>query len=627
MFHVKQKNKFDIIVVGAGHAGVEAVLAASKMGAKTAIVTFCMEDFGALSCNPAIGGLGKGHLVREIDSLGGMMGLFADQSGIQFRMLNKTRGEAVQGPRAQIDRSLYKKIVKKTILNNKSIKVFENEVIDVRTKDINGVKVVEGLELKDNNILYCKKIILTTGTFLGGRIFLGKESWSAGRLNSPASKKLSNFFKKNNFYIKRLKTGTPPRLNAKTINFEDCIIQRGDSPPVPFSFLTKKIINEQTLCYITKTNIETHTLIKNNIRLSPIYNGKIDSKGPRYCPSIEDKVVRFNDKASHLIFLEPEEYDGNVVYPNGISTSLPKKIQHKFIKTIKGLENVEIEKFGYAIEYYSLDGSEILKTYETKKIKGLYLSGQINGTTGYEEAAAQGLLAGINATLSIQNKKPFVLDRSEAYLGVLTDDLTVGGLIEPYRMFTSRAEYRITLRADNADSRLTDYAIDLGLACENRKNIWQKKKNLLSKTTIELQQIKTSPQQIKKSGVKINLDGKKRSAYEVLGYNLSSWDNIQKIWPHLRKINISETLKSQIRINAFYSKYVNRQNQEIESLKNDFDLEFKNNLDYNQCAGISNEIKEILRKKKPKNIGEAKKLPGMTPAAAALLLRHLKKTG
>ena len=627
MFHVKQNNKFDIIVVGAGHAGVEAVLAASKMGAKTAIVTFCIEDFGALSCNPAIGGLGKGHLVREIDSLGGMMGRFADQSGIQFRMLNKTRGEAVQGPRAQIDRNLYKKIVKKTILDNKSIKVFENEVIDVKTKDINGVKVVEGLELKDNNILYGKKIILTTGTFLGGRIFLGEESWSAGRLNSPASKKLSNFFKKNNFYIKRLKTGTPPRLNAKTINFEDCIIQKGDSPPVPFSFLTVKIINEQTPCYITKTNIETHDLIKNNIRLSPIYNGKIDSKGPRYCPSIEDKVVRFSDKASHLIFLEPEERDGNIIYPNGISTSLPKKIQRKFIKTIKGLENVEIEKFGYAIEYYSLDGSEILKTYETKKIKGLYLSGQINGTTGYEEAAAQGLLAGINATLSIQNKKPFVLDRSEAYLGVLTDDLTVGGLNEPYRMFTSRAEYRITLRADNADSRLTDYAIDLGLACENRKNIWQKKKDLISKTTIELQQIKTSPQQIKKSGVKINLDGKKRSAYEVLGYNLSSWDNIQKIWPHLRNINISETLKSQIKTNAFYSKYVNRQNLEIKSLKNDFDLEFKDNLDYNQCAGISNEIKEILRKKKPKNFGEAKRLPGMTPAAAALLLRHLKKTG
>ena len=627
MFHVKQKKKFDVIVVGAGHAGVEAALAASKMCAKTALVTFSMEDLGTLSCNPAIGGLGKGHLVREIDSLGGMMGFFADQSGIQFRMLNKTRGEAVQGPRAQIDRRLYKRIVRQTILDNKGIEVFENEVIDIKTENANGISNVCGLELEDNRILSGKKIILTTGTFLGGKIFLGKESWSAGRLNSPASKKLSNFFKKNNFYIKRLKTGTPPRLKAKTINFEACIVQNGDSPPIPFSFLTTKIVNEQTKCYITKTNIKTHDLIKDNIGLSPIYNGKIDSKGPRYCPSIEDKVIRFNEKTNHLIFLEPEEYSGNIIYPNGISTSLPKRIQHKFIKTIKGLENAEIEKFGYAIEYYSLDGSEILKTYETKKIKGLYLSGQINGTTGYEEAAAQGLLAGINAALSIQNKKPFILKRSEAYLGVLTDDLTIGGLNEPYRMFTSRAEYRIMLRADNADSRLTDYAINLGLTCRDREKMWQEKKDLLKKTTDELKQIKASPQQIKKNGVKINLDGKKRSAYEVLGYNQSSWKNIQKIWPQLDKINISDTVKNQIRVNAFYSKYVHRQNLEIESIKNDFDLKFKNNLDFNQCAGISNEIKEMLKKRKPKNFGEARKLPGMTPAAAALLLRHLKKAG
>ena len=627
MFHVKQKKKFDVIVVGAGHAGIEAALAASKMCATTALVTFSMEDLGTLSCNPAIGGLGKGHLVREIDSLGGMMGFFADQSGIQFRMLNKTRGEAVQGPRAQIDRRLYKKIVKQTILDNKGIEVFENEVIDIKTENANGITSVCGLELGDNTILSGKKIILTTGTFLGGKIFLGKESWSAGRLNSPASKKLSNFFKKNNFYIKRLKTGTPPRLKAKTINFEACIVQNGDSPPIPFSFLTTKIVNEQAKCYITKTNIKTHNLIKDNIKLSPIYNGKIDSKGPRYCPSIEDKVIRFNEKTNHLIFLEPEEYSGKTIYPNGISTSLPKRIQQKFIKTIKGLENTEIEKFGYAIEYYSLDGSEILKTYETKKIKGLYLSGQINGTTGYEEAAAQGLLAGINAALSIQNKKPFILKRSEAYLGVLTDDLTIGGLNEPYRMFTSRAEYRIMLRADNADSRLTDYAINLGLTCRNRENMWQEKKDLLKKTTHELKQIKASPQQINKNGVKINLDGKKRSAYEVLGYNQSSWKNIQKIWPQLEKINVSDTVKNQIRVNAFYSKYVHRQNLEIESIKSDFDLEFKNNLDFSQCSGISNEIKEILKKRKPKNFGEARKLPGMTPAAAALLLRHLKKTG
>jgi len=619
MFHVKQKF-YEVVVLGGGHAGVEAAFAASKIGAKTALITFSKQDLGAMSCNPAMGGLGKGHLIREIDALGGIIGQASDMSGIQFRMLNKTKGEAVQGPRAQIDRNKYQKVVTEFL---KNLTIFEDEVEEIHLEK--NTKKLKSISLKNIGNLNCQSLIITTGTFLNGLIHCGQKSWSAGRLGAKASTKLAKFFTKEKFEIRRLKTGTPPRLLSNSINFGKCIEQKGDSCPVPFSYLTGEVRVNQKACYITKTNEITHQIIKSNINKSPMYNGAIKSKGPRYCPSIEDKVQRFQDRMSHQIFLEPETESGEITYPNGISTAMPSNIQKNFLRTINGLEEVKILKDGYAIEYDTIDSKELNNTYETKKIEGLYLAGQINGSTGYEEAAGQGLLAGINAANKVLGKKSFVLGRSDAYLGVLTDDLMKGGLIEPYRMFTSRAEYRLTLRADNADYRLTDKAIDLGLACEARAKNWIKKKQALKSGIKQLKQNYATPHKIKGASLDINEDGKKRSAYEVLGYNKSSWSFVTLIWPHLKKLKLSEKEKEQIRITSFYEKYVNRQMEEIKELKKECGLKFKNSFDARKCAGLSNEVKEILLKNSPKTLGEAALLPGMTPSAASLLLKYIKK--
>ena len=622
MFHVKQNN-YDVIVIGAGHAGTEAAFAASRIGAKTALITFSQNDLGQMSCNPAMGGLGKGHLIKEIDALGGLIGVASDQSGIQFRMLNATKGEAVRGPRAQIDRNLYKKNVK-DIIGEEDIDIFEDEVVDISLCKM--THSVSSINLSRKGRVNCKTLVVTTGTFLNGLIHCGGKNWKAGRLGAKSSLKLSDFFEKEKFKIKRLKTGTPPRLLTKSINFSECTIQEGDENPSPFSYLTQKISSPQIPCHITRTNSEVHKVIKKHLNSSPMYNGRIKSKGPRYCPSIEDKVKRFYDRESHQIFLEPETLCNKIIYPNGISTALPVEVQEEFLQLIPGLEKVKVDKYGYAIEYNCIESSEITETYETKKIKGLFLAGQINGSTGYEEAAAQGLMAGINAASVASGKKKFVLDRTEAYIGVLTDDLIKGGLEEPYRMFTSRAEYRLLLRADNADERLTDKSIQLGLACKTRKNMWNKKKKAITDAEDKLKSLKASPKHILDCGIKINQDGKKRTAFEILGYTKATWKIIERVWPELSNNRLKSNEKEQIRIKASYDKYVVRQKSEIDSLKRDSGLKLVENINLTKCPGISNEIKDVLKKNRPRSIGEASRLPGMTPAAATLLLRFVKRS-
>ena len=616
---MKNELSFDVVVIGGGHAGCEAAAASARLGVNTALFTHKFDTIGEMSCNPAIGGLGKGHLVREIDALDGVMGEVADKSGIQFRLLNRSRGPAVRGPRTQSDRFLYKKFMQKKLVNYCNLSIFEDPVIqfNFHNNNIIGFVTQSGKEIKSS------KIILTTGTFLNGLIHIGEESTPAGRFNEKPSTGLSEQLKKYNFKIGRLKTGTPPRLDARTINFENLEKQHADDDPYFFSFLTKKNLNKQISCRMTYTNEVVHKIISKNIKRSAMYSGSIKGVGPRYCPSIEDKIKKFADKHRHQIFLEPEGLNDHTIYPNGISTSLPSDVQQEICSNISGLENVKILRPGYAIEYDFVDPRELFLTLETKKIKNLFLAGQINGTTGYEEAAAQGLIAGINAALSFKKKEPFILDRSEAYIGVMIDDLVTKGVAEPYRMFTSRAEYRLSLRSDNADVRLTQKGIDIGVILKERETIYKEKYKELSKIQLKMSKLMISPTKAHKFGINIAKDGINRPANDILGQKSVDMTKIREIWPEIKYV--SREIDEQLEINSHYKGYLKKQKADILAFKRDENLIIPENLDYDNFSGLSNEVKAKFKKIRPKTMGQALRIDGITPAAVYILLSHLKR--